>query len=675
MLSAFEKALFFLLVAGTLGLAWFTFRWMFGAIRRGDGQLHLNELPRRVFRAVEVALTQRTTLRARPGTSVIHLFIVWGFVYYILVNTGDLIEGFFDVHFFGDGRIGGVYRLLGDVLSVLTLAGVIYFLVRRFIAKAPALTFRENVPLHERARPGIRRDSLIVGLFILVHVGSRFLGQSFAIADRAGDPWQPAAGLVARLWSGLSFGTLETWSHLTWWLALGTILAFIPYFPYSKHIHLLMGPLNYFSRPDRRSLGALEPVDFEDDSREQFGAAKLEHLQQTHLFDAFACIMCNRCQDVCPAYVTGKELSPSALEVNQRFELKGVMRGLAAGEDSPRPLLDFAISHSAVWACTACGACVEICPVGNEPMFDIMHIRRDQVLMESEFPAELQGAFKGMETSGNPWQMSDSRMAWAAGLDVPTVDDTDDYEILYWVGCAASLEPRAQQTARALVQVLQAAGVKFAVLGERERCTGDSARRAGNEYLFYEMASANIETLNEVAPPRILVTCPHCLHTLGTEYPQYGGHYEVVHHTDYLTELIASGRLDVAPEQGGANVTFHDPCYLGRHNGVYEPPRTLIEQTSGAPVREMGRTRNNSFCCGAGGAQFWKEEEPGDARVNVTRYAEAQATGAETLAVGCPFCLRMFTDAQGEVGPGGPAIKDVVELIAERLPQKEAVSD
>ncbi|NLE53004.1 MAG: (Fe-S)-binding protein, partial [Chloroflexi bacterium] len=514
MLSAFEKALFFLLVAGTLGLAWFTFRWMFGAIRRGDGQLHLNELPRRVFRAVEVALTQRTTLRARPGTSVIHLFIVWGFVYYILINTGDLIEGFFDVHFFGDGRIGGVYRLLGDVLSVLTLAGVIYFLVRRFIAKAPALTFRENVPLHERARPGIRRDSLIVGLFILVHVGSRFLGQSFAIADRAGDPWQPAAGLVARLWSGLSFGTLETWSHLTWWLALGTILAFIPYFPYSKHIHLLMGPLNYFSRPDRRSLGALEPVDFEDDSREQFGAAKLEHLQQTHLFDAFACIMCNRCQDVCPAYVTGKELSPSALEVNQRFELKGVMRGLAAGEDSPRPLLDFAISHSAVWACTACGACVEICPVGNEPMFDIMHIRRDQVLMESEFPAELQGAFKGMETSGNPWQMSDSRMAWAAGLDVPTVDDTDDYEILYWVGCAASLEPRAQQTARALVQVLQAAGVKFAVLGERERCTGDSARRAGNEYLFYEMASANIETLNEVAPPRILVTCPHCLHTL-----------------------------------------------------------------------------------------------------------------------------------------------------------------
>jgi Fe-S oxidoreductase len=213
------------------------------------------------------------------------------------------------------------------------------------------------------------------------------------------------------------------------------------------------------------------------------------------------------------------------------------------------------------------------------------------------------------------------------------------------------------------------------VLGERERCTGDSARRAGNEYLFYEMARANIETLNEVAPPRILVTCPHCLHTLGKEYPQYGGRYAVVHHTDYLTELIASGRLVVTPEQGGANVTFHDPCYLGRHNAIYEPPRTLIEQATGAPVHEMARIRNNSFCCGAGGAQFWKEEEHGDARVNLTRYAEAQATGAQTLAVGCPFCLRMFTDAQGEAGPGAPVVKDVVELIAERLPEKTAVSD
>ena len=675
MLTAVEKILFILAIVASLGLAQHFFRQAFAVIRRGEGSLAFDQLPGRVWRALDVLITQRTVFRARAATSLLHGFVVWGFLYYVLINIGDSLEGLFELNFLGDGPIGDLYRVAGDVLSVLILIGMVYFLIRRFVARAPALSIRENVTLHPRALPGIRRDSLIVGLFILIHVGARFVGESFQIARHTGDIWQPFATALAGLWDGLDGDTLEIAEHVAWWLAIGTILAFIPYFPFSKHMHLFMGPLNYFTRPDRASPGALAPLDFEDEEREQFGAARIEHLGQTQIFDAFACIMCNRCQDACPAYVTGKELSPAALEINKRYEIRGHMRPLAAGEPSPAPLLDFAISPSAVWACTACGACIEICPVGNEPMFDIMHIRRDQVLMESEFPAELQGAFKGMETSGNPWQMSDSRMAWAAGLDVPTVDDTDDYKILYWVGCAASLEPRAQQTARALVQVLQAAGVKFAVLGERERCTGDSARRAGNEYLFYEMASANIETLNEVAPPRILVTCPHCLHTLGTEYPQYGGHYEVVHHTDYLTELIASGRLDVAPEQGGANVTFHDPCYLGRHNGVYEPPRTLIEQTSGAPVREMGRTRNNSFCCGAGGAQFWKEEEPGDARVNVTRYAEAQATGAETLAVGCPFCLRMFTDAQGEAGPGGPAIKDVVELIAERLPQKEAVSD
>jgi Fe-S oxidoreductase len=289
-------------------------------------------------------------------------------------------------------------------------------------------------------------------------------------------------------------------------------------------------------------LGALEPLDFEDEEREQFGAARIEHLSKTQIFDAFACIMCNRCQEVCPAYVTGKELSPSALEINKRYEIRGHMAALAVGAESPEPLLEFAMSKSAVWACTTCGACIEICPVGNEPMFDIIDIRRDLVLTQGDFPNELQGAFKGMENAGNPWQVGESRMKWAEGLDVPTVEETHDFEVLYWVGCAGSFEPRAQKVARALVQVLHAAGVKFAVLGDAERCTGDTARRAGNEYLFAEMAKANIETLNEVNPPRILVTCPHCFHTIGKEYPQFGGNYNVVHHTTFINELVQAGR-------------------------------------------------------------------------------------------------------------------------------------
>ncbi|GAB4421052.1 MAG: (Fe-S)-binding protein [Anaerolineae bacterium] len=666
MLTLIEKILFMVLVAGSLYLARLFFRRAFQVIERGEGALAYNDLPRRLWRALEVTVTQRTVFRARPFTSLMHGFIVWGFLFYALVNLGDVIEGYLPVEFLGRGIVGDVYRLLADVFSALVIVGMVYFLLRRFVANAPALHFRDNVRLHERVLTGLRQDSLIVGLFILTHVGGRFLGETFWVARHGDDSWQPFATLVAGLWGGLGHDALEVGEHAMWWLALGTILAFIPYFPYSKHMHLFMGPLNYFTRPARASLGALDPLDFEDEEREQFGAARLEHLSKTQLFDAFACIMCNRCQDVCPAYLTGKELSPSALEINKRYEIRQHMARLAAGDESPRPLLEFAITPSAVWACTACGACIDICPVGDEPMFDILDIRRDLVLTQAEFPAELQGAFKGMENAGNPWQMGGSRLAWAEGLDVPTVDDAPDFEVLYWVGCAGSFEPRAQQIARALVHILRAAGVKFAVLGERERCTGDTARRAGHEYLFYEMATANIETLNEVNPPRILVTCPHCYHTLAKEYPQFGGHYQVLHHTAFIAELIRAGRLHL-PAGDLLHVTFHDPCYLGRHNGVYDAPRDVLS-AAGAALSEMPRARSKSFCCGAGGAQFWKEEEHGSARVNLTRYAEAKDTGAALLATGCPFCLRMFADAsQDAAGQGGPAVRDVAEIVAERL--------
>jgi Fe-S oxidoreductase len=667
MLTLVEKILFFVFALGSLALAARAFWHAARVIQRGEGTLHTKDLPKRIWRALEVTVTQRTVFRARPGTSLMHGFIVWGFLFYFLVNVGDLLEGYFDIEFLGTGLIGDLYRLVGDVFSLLIIIGMVYFLVRRFLTRAPALTFHDNVKLHPKVQQGLRIDSLIVGAFILVHVGGRFMGETFWIALQGGDNWQPFANLVAGLWDGLTHNAQEVGEHAMWWLALGTILAFIPYFPYTKHMHLFMGPLNYFSRPERTALGALDPLDFEDEEREQFGAAKLEHLHKTHIFDAFACIMCNRCQDVCPAYVTGKELSPSALEINKRYAIKGQMAALARGEESPDPLIEFGITPSAVWACTACGACIEICPVGNEPMFDILDIRRDQVLLQAEFPNELQGAFRGMENNGNPWQMGQSRMAWAEGLEVPTIEDTDDYEVLYWVGCAASLEPRAQQTARALVQLLHEAGVKFAVLGEMESCTGDSARRAGNEYLFYEIALANIETLNKANAPRILVTCPHCFHTIGKEYQPFGGHYDVVHHTEFLQELIRSGRLKVQANDHG-KVTFHDPCYLGRHNDVYDAPRYALQGAIGGAVVEMDRTRNDSFCCGAGGAQFWKEEEHGSDRVNIVRYNEAASIKADTLAVSCPFCIRMFEDAsQDEATQDGPQVKDVAEIIADSM--------
>ncbi len=672
MLTPVEKVLFLALVLLTLGAAYQGFREVYLIINRGQGKLHFDKLPARLWRALVVYIAQPTTLRARRLTSLFHLGVVWGFTFYFLVNLGDTLNGLIPNYTFleGSGIIFELYKLIGDVLSVVVLVGIVYFIIRRiYLPNKKELEYHDNVLLHPKVKEGrIFTDSMIVAFFILFHVGARFLGEAAAVAQHGPDLAMPFATLVSPLFGGMDEQGLILARHIFWWVALGGIFLFLPYFPYTKHFHLMIAPLNFLTRPERTSLGELEPLDFEDESIEQFGANKLEDLSKTQIMDAFACIMCNRCQDVCPAYTTGKELSPSALEVNKRYFIKDHMHALATGEESPEPLIGTVISHSAVWACTSCGACVDICPVGNEPMFDIFDIRRDAVLVQGDFPAELQGAFNGMERQGNPWQISESRTAWAEGLNVPTVEENPDFDVLYWTGCAVSYDPRAQETARALVKVLQAAGVNFAILGDAESCTGDVARRGGNEYLYYEMASANVETLNEVNPKRIVVTCPHCFHNLGKEYHQFGGHYEVVHHTELIEELIAQGRL---PQEASAkrmsNVTFHDPCYLGRHNDVVEEPRNVL-QSIGASVVEMPRHGRKSFCCGAGGAQFWKEEEEGEARVNIERYKEAQETGADTLAVGCPFCMRMFVDAKGEI-PEGPEVKDIVEIIAERLPQ------
>ena len=675
MLTPVEQMLFLLLALLALGAAYSGFYEMYAIINRGEGKLHWNKLPARVWQALTIYLSQSTTLKTRRLTSLFHLAVVWGFTFYFLVNFGDLLEGFLPGYVFleNTGPLFDLYRLLADVLSVAVIVGVGYFIVRRlWLPNRTQLQYHDNILLHPKVREGaVLTDSMIVAIFIIIHVGARFLGEAVHVAATGPDLFMPFATLISPLYSGLSADGLRLLEHVYWWVALGGIFIFLPYFPYTKHAHLFMAPLNYLTRPERTSLGEMEPLDFDDEDWERFGAARIEHLPMTQIFDSFACIMCNRCQDVCPAYVTGKELSPSALEINKRYLIKDQMSGLAAGEESHNPLLGFAISESAVWACTACGACIDICPVGNEPMLDILDIRRNQVMIESDFPAELQTAFKGMESAAsNPWGNSENRFRWANGLDfpVPTVDENPNFEILYWVGCAASYDPRAQLTARALVKVLHRAGVNFAVLGEQEQCTGDAARRAGNEFLYSEMAAANVETLNAVNPPRIVVTCPHCFHNIGKEYHQFGGQYEVVHHTELIEQLIAAGRVPVSAHPNRqSNVTFHDPCYLGRHNDVVDAPRHVMNRLEDVAMIEMPRSGKNSFCCGAGGAQFWKEEEHGAKAVNVERYQEATGTGADTIAVGCPFCMQMFESARSTLGDG-PAIKDVAELVAERLP-------
>ena len=685
MLSLVEKILFVVFVLVSLYFTWQGVRRIIRIIGRGQGKPDWSLAWKRLWAVALKVGTFRPLFRFRLGPSLLHALIGWGFLYFVLVNLADLLNGYIPGFRFAEnaGLVGDVYRLLADLFGAGVIIGIVGMVIRRFIIKTPLLSTRESTPFDPRARTGIRRDSAIVATFIFIHVFSRILGESFYIAlPCAGifcffapsDPWQPVASTIAQLWTGpnISKAVVEIGIHATFWTSLGAIVAFLPYFPYSKHIHLFFTPINYLLKPERKSIGQLSYVNFEDESIEQFGATNLEHLGWEQLMDSYACIMCFRCQEVCPAYNTGKVLSPAALEINKRYYLnREEGTKFASGEES-KPLLEFAISEEAVWACTACGACVDICPVGNEPMRDILDIRRSLVLMENNFPKQLENAFKGMERNVNPWAVPPTeRMKWAEGLDVPTIDQNPEPEILWWVGCAPATDARSQKTAQAFAKILNASGLNYAVLGQNEQCTGDSARRAGNEYLFFELASANVELLNEVKPPRIVTTCPHCLHTIKNEYPAFGGNYEIIHHTQLINELVGAGKIQLSvtslSPQGGdqLSVTFHDPCYLGRHNKIIDAPREDLK-AAGLVTVEMPRHGQKSFCCGAGGAQMWKEEEHGTTNVNRARFAEAKATGANTLAVGCPFCMTMLNDASKADG-GEVAVKDVAEIVAERL--------
>jgi Fe-S oxidoreductase len=665
MLTTPEKILFTIALLASASAGLIAVRRIIAVIGSGQGQVDWSIVPGRLLSALGKSAALTPVFRTRFLASVFHALVAWGFLFYLLVNFGDILEAYIPgFTFAGHGTIGEIYRMLSDIFSVATLLGVIALMIRRFVLKSPALHTRESTLLHPKAAAGKQRDSLIVGLFILTHTGFRLLGESFQIAAHGPDPIQPVANLLAKAWGGWSENAVIVGEHVGFWVALGVILAFIPYFLYSKHIHLFFAPINFLLTPEYNSPGELDALDFEDESIEQFGVTRLEDLNWFQIMDAYACIMCNRCQDVCPAYTTGKVLSPAALEINKRYFINQEVKALAAGEESSQTMLEFAITEEAVMACTACGACTNICPVGNDPMRDILGTRRALVLMDNKFPEQWQAAFRGMERTYNPWGVPPAeRMKWAEGLDVPTIEKNPEPDILWWVGCAPATDNNAQKSAQAFANLLAAAGVNYAVLGQNEMCTGDSARRAGNEYLFYELALGNIEILNEVAPKRIVTTCPHCLHAIKNEYKAFGGDFNVIHHTELIEELIDQGKLEV--EGGDGAITFHDPCYLGRQNGVLDEPRRVLKST-GANLVEMKLSGEKSFCCGAGGAQMWKEEEHGEIAVSEQRFKQAAATNADMVAVGCPFCMVMFNDAAAAEG-SDIQIKDVAEIIVDKL--------
>ena len=654
---------------GSAGASYVTFGKMFKVIQTGTIPIIWKDVLKNWKTGLTVFFSQNTLFKTRPFIGFVHALVAWGFTLYLIVNIVDVLYGFIpNFKFLPNNTIGDVYRLFVDIFSVLVLIGVLYFLVRRFFMKDDRLIIKQPVMISDKAQKGMRIDSFIVGAFIIIHIGSRFLSASFEIAIHGPDWSQPAANLVASMWSSMPVSTLHLMEHITWWLALGLILAFLPYFPFSKHAHLFMGPLNIMASVDRRSMAAIETIDFENEDIEQFGASRIEHLPQTQLLDGYACIQCSRCQDACPAYETGKELSPSAMEINKRYFLNENISSLANGESIDKALTEWMLTEEAAWSCTTCGYCVEVCPVGNEPMIDILKARQDLVMMESKFPKDAMETFEKLENYGNPWGLSpQDRENWMDGFDVPLMREKKNADVLYWAGCSGAYDSRGRDISQSVANIMNEAGVDYACLGNEETCTGDSARRIGNEYLFQTMAEQNKETFGQYDFKKIVTQCPHCFTTLKNDYAEMGIELDVVHHSQFIDELIKEKKIEPKPYID-EDITFHDPCYLGRHNDEYDAPRNVLQSVlKEGSIKEMKQTRSESFCCGAGGGNMWYEIKTGD-RINQNRVNQAVDTDAKTIAAACNFCNIMLEDGVKTTGnEENIKVVDIAEMVSKSL--------
>ena len=599
---------------------------------------------------VQVLGQRKLFQKALPG--VMHACIFWGF----LVLFPTIVEAMIAI--VDDGRslplIGEApwFLFLVDLFATLVVVGIaIAFYIRK-------------VQRPDRFRGSHMEEADKILLAILGIVTTLLLWNATKIA--LGQTAHPSAEPVANALSNL-FGTgqpTETLERVFVWAHVLIVLGFLAYLPKSKHLHIITAAPNVYFAKNGPS-GHLEKLEIDLEGPEEdirFGVATAKDLSRKQLLDLFSCTECGRCQEVCPAWNTGKPLSPKLLIMDIRDAAAGIDPG--AGEVELQPLVPNAVTDEVVWDCVTCGACMQECPVDIEHVDTIVDLRRNLVMAESRFPTEAGTMLRGVEgPNENPWsQPASARTDWIGDIPVRVLTPGDPApEYLFWVGCAGAFDDRAKKTTQSVARLLNAAGVDWAVLGGRERCTGDPARRMGHEYLFQMLAEQNVATFAEAGVTKVVATCAHCFNTLANEYPDYGATLEVVHHTELLSHLLAERKLLTTPGTNGT-VTYHDACYLGRHNGRYDAPRDVLGST-GLDATEMDRARERSFCCGAGGARMWMEEA-GDARINDTRFAEAAGTGADTLAVACPYCFVMLDDAAKAAG-SDMRVADVATLLAE----------
>jgi Fe-S oxidoreductase len=620
----------------------------------------------------------------KASSSYHHMIIFWGFLL-ITVGTAELIvSGVFPSLTFDNllgHTIASAIYVVVDVCNLLVLAMIVYAFYRRLVVKPRLIPISGDATVILSA----------IGLLMITHFVYHGFGMVGTTAKVYAHPISAQVGLL-----GWSFGkdNAHLISQIAYWMHVVIVLAFGNYLPYSKHIHLLGSAPNIaHANLSERKLD-LPKMNLEDET--QWGVGDYRQFSWKSLLDTYACTECARCSNYCPANLTEKPLSPMELIHDVRYEMleTGTLRleekklqdlvDTADGFERPAyvtqlaavqekiaalpPMVGGRIKEETLWACTTCGACQEACPVFIEHPLKIIQMRQNLVLAQEKVPADLARAFRNIERAQNPWGISaDQRMDWAEGLDVPTIEDKPNPEYLLWVGCAGAFDQRIRKQTQAMVKLLNAAKVDYAVLGHQESCTGDPARRGGNEMLFQMQAEANVETLNGTGVKKVITSCPHCLHTLKHDYPQFGGNYELIHHTQLLDHLMETGKLK--PEgEGVGKVVYHDSCYLGRWNGEYEAPRNVLKRLPVINMVEPERAKAKGFCCGAGGGRMFMEEKTGT-RVNVNRAEELVATGATTVAVACPFCNVMMTDGMKTLNKEEEVrVLDVAELLALGLP-------
>ncbi len=705
-------------VAAAIFLFWRRARWHMAVLRSGRPLDRFDRVSDRIKALAVFVLGQRRLLQDL-GPGLAHAFVFWGFIV-LLGTTGNYLTNGLVETVVGwplGGLLWHVTIAFANLFIGLVLAAVIYYLVRRMVLRP--------------ARLSLTRDAFVILGLIFGIVLTEWIGDAFVYVADPGDParpWALLAGPLSLLLEPLGAEAGVIGYGVAGWAHILLVLGFGAYLPYSKHLHIISSEPNvYFRNLEPR--GALRKMDLgaepaEGEELPVFGAKGLKDLTWRHMLDGLACTECGRCMEFCPASMTGKTLSPKHLMEGLRDQIVasetalaaaasaqrawkgGANGGAAASEDAlalargraeealSLPLMDNAIPEEAVWQCTTCGWCVEGCPVLIEHVDTIVEIRRNAVLEDSRFPKELNAAFRNMENAGNPWgQPKSSRLEWAKGLDVPVLGEADPPprtngggtpwrtihasvpvtdpltgRVLLWIGCAGAFDDRNRKVVRAMVQLLRQAEVPFAVLGSAETCTGDPARRAGNEYLFQMLAEENVATLTaahaEHGISTVVATCPHCFNTIRNEYPQFGlSGVQVIHHTQLLDRLVAEGRL-VPAEHHEAVVAYHDACYLGRYNQVYDEGRRVVESVPGQKVVEMDLHHRKGMCCGAGGARMWMEEHEGT-RINHKRVEQALEKSPDEIATACPFCLIMLRDGTTDLERTDVAVRDVAELLAD----------